>query len=70
MKRIPSLDGLRCISCLLVVFGHSRLEPYNLNLGNLGVRIFFVISAYLIIGILYKDIKKNNSQLENFTLKE
>lgn len=69
MKRIPSLDGLRCISCLLVVFGHSRLEPYNLNLGNLGVRIFFVISAYLIIGILYKDIKKKQFSIRKFYFK-
>jgi len=56
VKRIPSLDGLRAISISLVVIGHLAysghapkfLEQY----ANLGVRIFFVISGYLITTIL------------------
>ena len=56
VKRIPSLDGLRAISIILVVAGHvaySGLAPRVLaQYANLGVRIFFVISGYLITTIL------------------
>ena len=67
--RIPGLDGLRAISILLVVFGHSRLtapEPiasWNslwtiIGNGQLGVRMFFVISGFLITTLLVKEQKK------------
>ena len=55
--RIPSLDGLRAISILLVIFAHLAAAtgsplPESLadryDLGQLGVRVFFVISGYLI----------------------
>jgi peptidoglycan/LPS O-acetylase OafA/YrhL len=61
--RIPSLDGLRAISISLVVLGHlsgshgwptvARIEYFDL--GNLGVRVFFVISGFLITGLLLKE---------------
>lgn len=69
MKRIPSLDGLRFISILLVVIGHSKFDLYDMNYANLGVRIFFVISAYLIIGILYRDVKKKEFSIQKFYFK-
>lgn len=62
-SRIPSLDGLRTISIVLVVANHvqmsysQRLED-TYNLGNLGVRIFFVISGFLITGLLLKEINE------------
>ncbi|HKC01471.1 MAG TPA: acyltransferase [Terriglobales bacterium] len=56
VKRIPSLDGLRAISISMVVVGHiaySGHAPRFLSqYANLGVRIFFVISGYLITTIL------------------
>jgi len=60
MNRIPSLDGLRAISILLVVLGHlsSRHQiPWSFwsNYSNTGVRIFFVISGYLITQILLRE---------------
>ncbi|MGD0824386.1 MAG: acyltransferase [Terriglobales bacterium] len=59
MKRIPSLDGLRAISISLVCVGHLThagpvpkfLGPYSLT----GVRVFFVISGYLITSILLHE---------------
>jgi peptidoglycan/LPS O-acetylase OafA/YrhL len=59
VKRIPSLDGLRAISISLVCIGHLThagpvpkfLSPYSLT----GVRIFFVISGYLITTILLAE---------------
>src|SRR5438128_933565 len=67
MKRLPSLDGLRGISVALVLLGHlagtrgfvsvEALRPYG-DLGNLGVRVFFVISGFLITHLLMGEIAK------------
>jgi peptidoglycan/LPS O-acetylase OafA/YrhL len=61
-KRIPSLDGLRGMSILLVLLGHLSASagffliiPLRQDLGNLGVRVFFVISGYLITYLLLKE---------------
>lgn len=60
--RIPSLDGLRAISILMVVLGHARdTTGYPHRLGFLGqfsvhgVRIFFVISGFLITTLLLRE---------------
>jgi peptidoglycan/LPS O-acetylase OafA/YrhL len=45
---IPGLDGLRAIAYLLVFFFHSRY----LGIGWVGVQFFFVLSGFLITGIL------------------
>lgn len=68
--RIPSLDGLRAISVLFVIISHStHALRYYIDLGNLGVRMFFVISSYLITGILYRDVVKNRFDLRRFYFK-
>ncbi len=63
-KSIPSLDGIRAISILLVIFGHSAFmySSYLLNLSqylgklqSIGVSIFFVLSGFLINGFLIKE---------------
>jgi len=58
-SRIPSLDGLRAISISLVVVGHWAELRYHSDVAgafaNLGVRIFFVISGYLITTLLLKE---------------
>jgi peptidoglycan/LPS O-acetylase OafA/YrhL len=65
--RIPSLDGLRALSILLVIFGHavttpgapSWLErPAFSSLGNVGVRFFFLISGFLITTLLLRDLQR------------
>lgn len=54
MKRrfldIPSLDGMRAGSILLVFAAHSGFE--NVISGGLGVTVFFVLSGYLITTLL------------------
>lgn len=63
-SRIPSLDGLRAISIIFVIVSHLLMSiKYELSfdLGNLGVRIFFVISGFLITGLLLKEIDKTGS---------
>jgi peptidoglycan/LPS O-acetylase OafA/YrhL len=47
---IPSLDGIRAVSFILVFAAHSRLEW--IVPGGLGVTIFFFLSGYLITTLL------------------
>lgn len=60
---IPSLDGLRAISIGLVILGHAYV-PTTLwgrllfDHSALGVKIFFVISGYLITQLLLEEIKQ------------
>jgi peptidoglycan/LPS O-acetylase OafA/YrhL len=63
--RIPSLDGLRALSIGMVLFAHvsgTRFFPsfvaIRRDLGNLGVRIFFVISGFLITTLLLEEFEK------------
>jgi peptidoglycan/LPS O-acetylase OafA/YrhL len=65
-KHIDSLDGLRGIAILLVFFFHYL--PRNLynplswiaSVGWTGVDLFFVLSGFLITGILYDTRKSTN----------
>ena len=67
-KRIPSLDGLRALSILFVVLGHA-FHIKIVDIANLGVRIFFIISAYLIVGILLRDVERNRFSIKTFYFK-
>jgi peptidoglycan/LPS O-acetylase OafA/YrhL len=61
-NRIPSLDGIRAVSIALVLvshFGRDAELQDPLDLGLLGVRIFFVISGYLITGLLLKEMQED-----------
>ena len=73
-RSIPSLDGLRAISIFFVLIAHLTgtrhfpvaLEPLG-KLGELGVRVFFVISGYLITSILLKELgSKGDISLARF----
>jgi len=58
MKYVPALDGLRAISVLGVLLSHYKLGvdfdflERALPWGHIGVRIFFVLSGFLITTIL------------------
>lgn len=59
------IQALRAIAVLLVIFFHAKL-PFMDN-GFLGVDIFFVISGYLIIGLLLRELElKNRIDLLSF----
>ncbi len=49
----PDLQGLRAIAILLVVLGHANMPL--LSGGFVGVDVFFVLSGYLITGLLTQE---------------
>jgi peptidoglycan/LPS O-acetylase OafA/YrhL len=58
-KRRPALDGIRAIAFLGVLVGHLRLP--GLRGGGLGVNVFFVLSGFLITGILLAEHERRGS---------
>lgn len=60
----PDIDGLRAVAVLSVLFYHAGLPPFFG--GFVGVDIFFVISGYLITGILYGDLQRDGFSIARF----
>ena len=60
-QRIASLDGLRAISIVMVILGHASTTkgfphiPLAGSYSSFGVRVFFVISGFLITTLLIKE---------------
>jgi peptidoglycan/LPS O-acetylase OafA/YrhL len=56
LHRMEQLDGLRAIAVLMVFYTHFTPWNYQFNLpwGDSGVDLFFVLSGFLITGILLK----------------
>ncbi|MDH2432994.1 acyltransferase family protein [Pokkaliibacter sp. MBI-7] len=61
---LPHVDGLRAIAVVAVVIFHAF--PPLLPGGFIGVDIFFVISGYLITGILLNDIRQQRFSIQRF----
>jgi peptidoglycan/LPS O-acetylase OafA/YrhL len=63
----PALDGLRAVAVLLVFIQHyGELQvPPSITYGWAGVDIFFVLSGFLITGILY-DTRNSVHRFRNF----
>lgn len=60
----PDIDGLRAIAILAVVFFHAF--PERVRGGYIGVDIFFVISGYLITGIILRGLQQGDFSLRSF----
>jgi peptidoglycan/LPS O-acetylase OafA/YrhL len=70
MKKIPQLDAVRGVAVLLVLVHNSDISPsLHLKLiadnGWMGVDLFFVLSGFLITGILL-DTKGTEGYFRNF----
>jgi peptidoglycan/LPS O-acetylase OafA/YrhL len=63
-QTIPSLDGIRAISVLIVVLGHSGLGA--LVPGGLGVTIFFFLSGYLISTLMAENQRTGGINILKF----
>ena len=59
VQRITSLDFLRGIAVLLVVLCHSGFSTNLERMGWSGVDLFFVLSGFLVSGLLFNEYKKN-----------
>ena len=55
--RLPQIQGLRALAALLVVFYHARF----IDGGYVGVDIFYVISGFLITGLIMKEVEGDGS---------
>ena len=69
--RIPSLDGLRAVAITLVIAAHAvqrgapwippRPTTYIAVLAYTGVKIFFVLSGFLITSLLLKELRNTGT---------
>lgn len=60
----PDIDGLRCVAVMAVVLFHFRLKW--VPGGFVGVDVFFVISGYLITGIIARALDEGRFSLAGF----
>lgn len=63
-KRFGSLDGLRAISILAVIWHHTAptwASPLLAHVGGFGVTLFFAISGFLITTLLLRERVKNGA---------
>ncbi len=63
----PDIDGLRAIAVLCVLVFHAF--PKHLKGGFIGVDIFFVISGYLISGIILNDLERKQFSFRQFYIR-
>lgn len=56
--RLRELDFLRGIAIILVLFRHQLLFPFLKTMGWIGVDLFFVLSGFLVSGLLFKEFQK------------
>jgi peptidoglycan/LPS O-acetylase OafA/YrhL len=79
-KRIPSLDGLRAVSIVAVILGHvaaCKALPFNPRvlsflerIPSMGVRVFFVLSGFLITTLILEEREKTaRFSLSNFYMR-
>lgn len=55
----PAIDGLRAVAVVAVLLYHARVP--GVAGGFLGVDVFFVISGFLITGLLWREIERSES---------
>lgn len=67
MKRNNRLDFLRFVAILIVIISHADIHTQNIFIshlvtpGYLGVELFFVISGFLITGLILNEYQKSGT---------
>jgi peptidoglycan/LPS O-acetylase OafA/YrhL len=73
-RHMPQLDGLRAIAVLMVIWSHwasGYKTLFGIHLGFLGVQLFFVLSGFLISGILLDcSLQEQADRKRGFILKQ
>lgn len=64
MKYRPEIDGLRAVAVLPVMLFHAGFNAFSG--GFVGVDVFFVISGYLITGILLAELRAGDFSVAKF----
>jgi peptidoglycan/LPS O-acetylase OafA/YrhL len=64
-RRLPSLDGIRGVAILLVMLSHAEMTEglstleWMARLGDFGVKVFFVLSGFLITTLLVNERRQS-----------
>lgn len=61
VNRLRELDFLRGIAIILVLFRHQVLFDFLHTMGWIGVDLFFVLSGFLVSGLLFREYQKFGS---------
>ena len=64
MKYRADIDGLRAVAVLAVIGFHAF--PGSVPGGFIGVDVFFVISGYLISGIIFSALERDRFSFRDF----
>ena len=64
MKHHPFIDGLRAVAVLPVIFFHYNIA--RMTGGYVGVDVFFVLSGFLITGLLFEQMKARRFSIVHF----
>ena len=70
VKRLQEIDFLRGIAILLVLFRHKELFSFTKTMGWIGVDLFFVLSGFLVSGLLFREYQKYGKvRVANFLIR-
>ena len=69
-NRLRELDFLRGIAIILVMLRHQALFEFTSEMGWIGVDLFFVLSGFLVSGLLFREyIKFGNIEPMRFLIR-
>ena len=69
-NRLRELDFLRGIAIILVLLRHQALFEFTSEMGWIGVDLFFVLSGFLVSGLLFREyIKFGNIKPMRFLIR-